>query len=490
MEENWETWGMRSGEWAQSDRGFTLAKTSLGHSVFLQTPDIALLYRQPHDGGRPPRYFPTEFAFSPETGQSLCAAPVSASPGWIPPFGNAAASALTGSSVHGLKRTAAGLLPADLKSRRADADADAQMPNPPPGNYFFCSLPFGTPAHALVAINPFNGELHAWLPGTAVWAPLEARGVALEEFESTEAAWRAELALDAESSTSRLYIPTRSGLACLIADVGGLVYTVAHIGNAPAVGSPLAFAGDIWAPLVDADGQIRFVAARDGKLQAEVSTGVRRDEVGEIGLPVAIGRTALWLTEHGQLRLRQSDGGVTASFTRWPEGLTPCFQFGSPYLSGAGGLWQICRNERTGDYCYVSIERERTQAEISEPTGPRFCSGQAVFRFATRHKALPWVDLGLGDDTGSNEIVIPLVEAAGGSQVIGIRVRNDNGVDAIFERKAERIPFALCFDDNDSEVLFYTASHTAPWRLRLFAHDGMLWAYHPDALRIQGWRLA
>lgn len=495
MDKNWATWGMGSGEWAHSERGFALTKTSSGCTVSLPPADVVYFYQQPVDQDNPALRFPPEFRFSPDSGKALILPTLSAATGWIPPSGNPAVSGSVAWGVHGLRQTGASLALADPARRSADADPDRELVNPPPGNYFFVSAKFGLQAPALIAIDPFKGQLFAWLPNSARWVPLAAEGPMLEEFDvsvapsvslAPESAWRAELLIDTDTSASMLYLPTRAGLACLTLDIASLSYRVVYLGGMPAAGSPIAFGGHLWVPLVDGP-RIRFIGVNGDREVAEAELAEVVD-TGAIGLPVSSGRAALWLCEKGQLRLRQNDGGVVASWAPWPDRLTPRFEFGSPYCSTDGSLWQICQHQETGLYQYVQIDRATSETP-RETTAPRLCSGRANFRFANRQKVHPWEEPPQGDDIGSNEFVLPLVESDDGKQVVGLRFGSEEGIAALFTR-AERVPYSLYFDSDSGEMCFHSGTHAQPWRLRLFVHNGHLWAYHPEATRIQGWRLA
>jgi hypothetical protein len=491
MEDSCAEWDLRSGVWAQFPEGFALIKTSLGHAVAIESSDAAHIFQMPFDGVRSPQYFPPEFMHSPFSGRQLQRPSASGLSGWIPPFGNPAVAGSQSSDARGLRQTAGSLRLANLKSRVAEAEPDAEMDLPPPGNFHFFSGYFGTPAPALIALNSERGELFGWLPGSRTWKRFDPSGAALlDEFDAPESAWRAEVRCDPQRGVSVLYLPTRAGLACVTPDFASLGYDVTYVGNTAAVGSPVAFGGQIWMPLRDGS-NVRFVCVdQDGVRQREI---VLEDvpDIGGVSQPVALGRVALWLGESGQLRLqKQNDGTVSAAFAAWPGQARPSFEFGCPYLSGDGSLWQLCFDAGSNAYVYVRVDRTQPQPEVVPTMTPRLCSGRANFRFATRYKSPPWQEPEHGDDASSNEFVIPLVEALGGNEVVGVRLRSDIGIANTFKEKGARIPYTLYFDGDDSEVRFHSAMHPEPWRLKVFVHDGSLWAYHPQAKRIQGWRLA
>jgi hypothetical protein len=52
---------------------------------------------------------------------------------------------------------------------------------------------------------------------------------------------------------------------------------------------------------------------------------------------------------------------------------------------------------------------------------------------------------------------------------------------------AERMRAQLVYDDENNDIVFHTIAVSKPWELRLFLHNGYLWAYHPGMQRILGW---
>ncbi|UQV45667.1 hypothetical protein KIV45_00645 [Janthinobacterium lividum] len=271
---------------------------------------------------------------------------------------------------------------ADQRAREEHAQADASLPMPPPGEYEFFSAQFGTSAPALLALDPRKAVLHAWLPASKRWLALDPDyGSLLAESDLAHGAWRAELVPELNSV---LVLPTSHGLACIRPDVPSLTYVVEHVGGAPCAAAPVWFQNRLWAPLRDDDGRIRFV-----NLDAAQKPGsdVLLDgvfDLGAVSAPVAYNRMAVWPCANGQLRLQlQPDGYVAASFTPWPEGLVPHFEFGSPYVSRDGGLWQLCFERSRGTYVYVKLG---AQSERADALAPRLCSGSFNYRFATKLK--------------------------------------------------------------------------------------------------------
>jgi hypothetical protein len=72
--------------------------------------------------------------------------------------------------------------------------------------------------------------------------------------------------------------------------------------------------------------------------------------------------------------------------------------------------------------------------------------------------------------------------------VLGLRLKTTAGLADVL-RSTDRLRAVLVLDDAFSQTAFHTIMVAEPWRLRLFVHDGLLWAYHPLLSRIDGWTL-
>ena len=446
---------------------------------------LMLARRLPAAADAPVRQFPPEFSFDPVSGAALQVPPdTSITPPWVPPYGAYPVSDVPPAGPAGLRQASVPLKLADQRVREEHAQADASLPMPPPGEYEFFSAQFGTSAPALLALDPRKAVLHAWLPASKRWLALDPDyGSLLAESDLAHGAWRAELVPEFNSV---LVLPTSHGLACIRPDVPSLTYVVEHVGGAPCIASPVWFQNRLWAPLRDDDGRIRFV-----NLDAQQKPGsdVLLDgmvDLGTVSAPVAYNRMAVWPCANGQLRLQlQPDGNVAASFTPWPEGLVPHFEFGSPYVSRDGGLWQLCFERSRGTYVYVKLG---AQAERADALAPRLCSGSFNYRFAAKLKTAPWEEPEHGDDGGKNQAVMPLLESSVGNSVFGVKFATSAGLSSVL-RSNERLAAQLVQDDELRETVFHTFAVSEPWRLRLFVHEGMLWAYHPLLSRIDGWAL-
>lgn len=484
-------WPLPSGAWYVDDEGaWSMQRSADGQNVspLVSHADIGKLMlarRLPAAADAPVRQFPPEFSFDPVSGAALQVPPdTSITPPWVPPYGAHPVSDVPPAGPAGLRQASVPLKLADQRVREEHAQADASLPMPPPGEYEFFSAQFGTSAPALLALDPRKAVLHAWLPASKRWLALDPDyGSLLAESDLAHGAWRAELVPEFNSV---LVLPTSHGLACIRPDVPSLTYVVEHVGGAPCIASPVWFQNRLWAPLRDDDGRIRFV-----NLDAQQKPGsdVLLDgmvDLGTVSAPVAYNRMAVWPCANGQLRLQlQPDGNVAASFTPWPEGLVPHFEFGSPYVSRDGGLWQLCFERSRGTYVYVKLG---AQAERADALAPRLCSGSFNYRFAAKLKTAPWEEPEHGDDGGKNQAVMPLLESSVGNSVFGVKFATSAGLSSVL-RSNERLAAQLVQDDELRETVFHTFAVSEPWRLRLFVHEGMLWAYHPLLSRIDGWAL-
>lgn len=483
-------WPLPSGVWQLDDAGvWTLQRSADGQNVspLLSNADIGKLMharRLPGAAGAPVRQFPPEFAFDPASGAALQVPPDTPAPHWVPPYGAQPVSDVPPAGAAGLRQASVPLKLADQRTREEHAQADASLPMPPPGEYEFFSAQFGTCGAALLALEPRKAALHAWLPASKRWLALEPEyGGLLAESDIAHGAWRAELVPEFNSV---LVLPTSHGLAVIRPDVPSLTYVVEHVGGAPCVAAPVWFQNRLWAPVRDDDGRIRFV-----NLDAAQQPGsdVLLDgaaALGTVSAPVAYNRMAVWPCANGQLRLQlQPDGNVAASFMPWPDGLVPHFEFGSPYLSRDGGLWQLCFESRRGTYVYVKLGGQPEQADA---LAPRLCSGSFNYRFAAKLKTAPWEEPEHGDDGGKNQAVMPLLESGTGGSVFGVKFATSAGLSSVL-RSSDRLAAQLVQDDELRETVFHTFAVSEPWRLRLFVHEGMLWAYHPLLSRIDGWNL-
>jgi hypothetical protein len=488
-------WSLLSGSWELDAEkpGLELKRTAQGHPVSprLTRNDIGGLMLARSSAKDPSLHYPPDFKYCPVTGETLLPGrPLFSVSGWVAPFGAAALAEPGRRAAAGLRQSAQPLAP--VLGRDAGDLAEAQPHDtfavPPPGDYEFFSASFGSADAVLVALDARKGTLFAWLPERKQWLELEHAGeLLLSESNLGRTAWRAEMALHFHS---KLYVPTEQGLACVTPDIASLRYEIRYFGKGPSVAGPIGFDGKVWAPFRANNGTLAvagFDIASKVQLQLELP-GI--DDLGEASAPVSYGRVALWPCANGQLRLhKQANGQVHASFIPWPAGVTPQFQFGSPYLAQDGGLWQICFDQALDQYIYLELGVDAPGR--APASSPRLCSGSFNYRFAARFAGEPWIDPEQGDDSTTSEVIIPLVESANAGSpgsVIGVKIESHEALEKLLDSD-QRMRAELVYDDGTSTTPFHTFAAVEPWRMRLFRHKGMLWAYHPKLSRIDGWAL-
>lgn len=490
-EESVGLWPLASGLWAPrvEGRGFELRRTALGHapSPALSQADLACwLGTDVADAGGGLQ--PPEFRFCVDTGAPLRRTATTA-PGtpWVPPFGSAPLAQRPAGVAGGLRQSNNGITLSRRHERRADSEPDASQPLPPPGDYEFFSVPAGTPTPALLALDPSKGALYAWLPASQRWEPLEHDGGGLlAASRLARAAWRCELGQAVPASV--LFLPTEEGLACIRPDAVGLGFQAQYHGPDPAVGAPVQFGEQVWAPLRSKAGRLRFVSA---DLQGEPGQVVELPggpvDTGPLQAPLADGRLAIWPAAAGQLVLRkQASGNIEASFLPWPPGLQPAFEFGCPFLSRDGSLWQLCFDTGADSYVYLQLGVEHPERQPT--TAPRLCTGSFNFRFASRFRSAPWLEPEHGDDSATNAVVLPLLESSPSAAVLGLKLATTDGLANVLQ-SGERMRVELVLDDDTTQTAFGCLSVAEPWRLRFFVHQARLWAYHPLLNRLDGWNL-
>lgn len=488
-------WPLESGTWLQDlpIEGFVLSLTAhnLPPSSLLTPEDLSTLLQTGCSVDEPRAMYPPEFKFCPTTGKELRRLPERlVGVDWVPPFGTAPLAPRASRAARGLRQAAIAIKLARQVLRRADGEPDASLSLPPPGDYEYFSTPAGSRVAVLLALDPAKGLLYMLLPASKRWELLEHDGGGLlAESRCERVDWRCEVAVD--GLRSQIFLPTEAGLACVSPDAASLSFAVHYTGDAPAIGAPLQFGEQVWAPLRLADGGVRFVSsAASGEAAAQVdlpATSLGGLLPGALRAPLADGRIALWPCDAGQLLLRkQVGGGLVASFQPWPNGLQPAFEFGSPYLSRDGSLWQLCFDMEQGSYVYLQLGVDKP--ERAPTLAPRLCSGSFYFRFATKLKSEPWLEPEHGDDGGSDEVVLPLLESTVSAAVLGLKLETTAGL-ADLLRSGERMRAVLVLDDSSSQTAFHMIAVAEPWRLRVFVHAGLLWAYHPLLSRLDGWTL-
>lgn len=483
-------WPLASAQWqAPSVAGadYALVATALGHAPAgaVSAADMRALFAIAP--GQP--LYPPEFEYCPDSGQPRPRPPSGAT--WVPPGGAPAlAAGRAALPFQGLRRSAVLSAWDGLAGRGPQDDADARMAPPPPGRYEFFSARACTAAHVLLALEPDQGRLFARMPSSGRWQELAGtQGQGLAHSGLHRSAWRCELSEG--SWGSRLLLPTSAGLARLTVDVPGLCFELEVFGELPAAGSPMRLADRVWLPLRAEDGRLRLLGVDAKGVPTLLELPAAPAPADDLRTPVSTAQGLVWPCASGRLQLlRSARGEVRAGFVPWPPGLQPRFDFGCPYLSDEGDLWQLCQEEATGQYAYLRLGGSEAEAVREDVDTPRTCSGRATFRAAGRDRFPPWRPVEHADDSRGSQVLLPLLESEEEGAVLGLRMPAPEGLSSLFGSD-DTVRCTLLLDDpRATEHEFATLAVRQPWRTRLFVHDGLLWAYHPELRHIDGWRLA
>lgn len=481
-------WVLESGTWrsAEYEEGFEFEATPQNNPVSkaLSLGDIKEFFATSGNEGQSEHLFPPEFNYSPFSGRPLIFQPAQPGYPWIGPHGATSVNSKSKSLVRGLRQTDLPIVLSKPIGKAPEDPPEATLPLPPPGLYEFLSIPLGTQAPVLLAVEPHKGALFVFLEDSRRWDLLEnSAGGFLAEIQIERSDWRCEVVLGQKGS--RIFLPSSHGLAIVEIDAAALSFTVKYVGDAKAAGSPVKVGDYVWIP-IEIDGQIRLLSAdTEGKAGPIVEISELPKDWGQIHAPIANQRMALWPTKKGQLVLRsQPNGSFIGRFIAWPSTVSPQFNFGSPYLSKNGSFWQLCFSEPEEKYCYVELGLDDTPTEYA--SAPRFCTGSTNYRVATKAESDPWVDPEFGDDGSNTELIIPLLESSLSKSVVGLRVQSSESLASVLD-KTDRMRAIVQVEDTSKTVAFYSFNASEPWAARLFMHREKLWLYHPQERQISGW---
>jgi hypothetical protein len=286
-----------------------------------------------------------------------------------------------------------------------------------------------------------------------------------------------------QGTATTLVLPTLAGLAVVKPDALSLRYSVAYLGGGPALGAPIFWSGEVWAPVRSPPSGLALVSATGTVVPLALPAAIE-----SFAPPIADARQIVWPCEQGQLVVRKgADGVPEVSWVEWPPSVTPRFEFGCPYLSRSGSFWQIAWDDAAG--AFVFVQMGRPQPEVHSTSSPRFCTGSFSYLQGQRIKGDPWLDPEHAYDANSDEVVIPLVESARQAAVLGLVVETTTGVTALLESKERQRAELQYQADNSPDIRFFTLLVARPWQARVFVYDQRLWLYHPDLPEADGWDL-
>lgn len=447
--------------------------------------------------------FPSGFARSPLTGAALTPATPTDPRAWLPPYGE---NEPTEIGFLGLARTAAGMVldldryspeeTADL-SRDVGLEPADTLPLPDVGSYFFALGRFGCVAPTLVAIEYSKGLLFAWAPGSRAWVELVAKDEALPECSLAREAWGAQIVLLREHESWSLVLPTDAGLAVVSLNLLALSYSVRLI-DGRCIGAPLLIGDSVATPVTTTTGVQQLLL-----LNKRNPTDIRRWDLPPplLGAPglgfrkaFADRRVAVWLSSAGQLVCRPVEAADRnrLSFVPWPTNMEPRFEFGAPYLSTTGRLWQLSRNMQSGAYQYVQLCH--ANPEVQPVQSPRLSTGGTVFHLESQLRGEPWQD-SESEDASASELLIPLLESVLSKSVLRVRVAEGGSMSTarlLTSPERYRVLFELegVRNGQPSTTRFHGAQMSRPWLTEAFLFEDRLYLYHPDiSSGIPGWTL-
>jgi hypothetical protein len=491
VEDQTECWQLGSGTWYRDLKSekWRLATTPKGTVVNarLSAQDIAHLIGAMRDTSNG-QWFPPDFTYSPQTGTRLQVTVASLDSTWVPPYGEAALSGPARPLARGLRQTP---LPLTLarSNRRFDPTkgADKTLPALPPGQYRFLVHRFDAASPTLMAIEPEHGNLLVLLPESKTWMPLEhPTGGVLAEGLKNHRGWRMEVVEGSLGAT--LYFPTAQGLAAVTPSLIASSYAVEYFGGGRALGGPVGWAGEIWLPVLGERGIVNLVGKPRGAAKHIVlPTGARAPKNG-FEAPVFDPFHVIWPSKEGQVIVRlDQDGNKETDWIAWPDGLSPAFALGCPYLSRSGSFSQICRAVKSESLEYVQMgHRSPERATID---GPRLGTGHISYKKKQRLEGDPWREPQHIADGASSEVVVPLIESQVERAVVGIRIDAPQGVLALLESDEETCAVLQWQAENRPDVLVGILSVARPWLASLFVYDAHFWVYHPQLSQALGWKL-
>ncbi|WP_427911481.1 hypothetical protein ACPWT1_12340 [Ramlibacter sp. MMS24-I3-19] len=488
MEVQEEPWELHSGTWHRDlvSGTWRLAAMRDGTVVDprLSAADVACLAganREPASGD----WFPVEFNYSPQTGAAL-GVTLTLDPPWVPPFG---ASALPGAESldHGLRQTPLPLALAHARERSAKGRPDRTLPALPLGEYRLVVDRFGVACPTLLAVEPERGELLVLLPESNRWIALRrTTGASWAQGLRNPRGWRMELVQAPGHATA--YCPSIAGLAAITPDVIGLGYAIEHIGQGPAIGGPVAWAGVIWLPVPGPGDVVQLVASTHGTSRHIVVPTHAPVPRHGFEAPVFDDMHVNWPCDEGQLVLRLgADGDKQCEWIAWPAQLEPVFAMGCPWRSDTGTFWQLCRSSEDGRFEHVQMAK--AAPETTPIDALRLCTGSTCYGGTSRIDAEPWRAAPIADHAFP-EIVVPLLESMHDGAVVGLRMAAPDGALALLHHDEPQRAVLQVEVPDRQPVPFATLEVTRPWLAQLFVHDGHLWVAHRDLPQAPGWKLA
>lgn len=432
---------------------------------------------------------PPSFLYSPTTGKKLHPAKTFLE-SWLPPCGS--------------ELNSVGLLRGGKLTRRPfrlverdhwPADADVEIPLPPPGGRCFLVAACGLCRSFLFSLDAQNGCIYCWIPSAGEWAELLPPSLESAPYLGVSArlleCWRPEVR-DIEGQT-RIFWPCNSGIVALRLDPLTLTYFPELLAEGKCVAPLLPNNGSIFGLLdrAESDGLSLVGGTAEGQGMEELLSGIpESDWCAAVATP----HDSIWISRIGQIvvnvrsRLR--------AFYPWPEEAgTPVFEFGPPYCSekGDGRLWQqMLIDDGTEEGCgYTYASLGAADCDLHAATGARHHTGRSSIKAEQRLSSPPWEDPERVhfEAYENDEAVVPLLESVAGDDLLVLRADHLSSAAEFFERE-EAIPTRFqIFRQQPDNKGFHAAKIHKPWETQVFIFDGRLFLYHPEMKSLLGWTI-
>jgi len=496
-----QIWKLASGHWQASDAddSFVVVANAAGVPVSPKLgsnpKDACALAGVKYVGERG---YPPEFIFDPGNGAQLPAAPTTPQ-AWLPPFGVPVGlfkERVEDGTSGGLWITGRALRAAMPNSGSASTGPDSELPLPPNGVYEFVAVPLAASASsALVALDAERGQMHLWAVQGQRWLSItrSPSGTELAPSSLPHRDWRCAAALGEKGGLAALYLPTEHGLAALRFDLLALVFHVDYPIKGKCRSAPLLWRDKLWVMLQPEGAAaglcLQSLCPHTGAVAAalpiDLAPGVDWASA-EFSAPIYGARQLVWSGVAGLVVLEvQPNADLAVSFRPWPKGFKPAFEFGAPYLSASGQIWQTGWSSEQDSYVCVRIDGR--DLEVETLTIPRLCTGQASYRLSARMKEALWQDPEQGNESNS-KVFVPMLESKDRS-VVGVKVNWTGSVQALLASKERHQAVLELHSGEGAEFRLDEFKVAQPWLGRVFLYQHALWFYHPELSKLIGWRI-
>jgi hypothetical protein len=184
---------------------------------------------------------------------------------------------------------------------------------------------------------------------------------------------------------------------------------------------------------------------------------------------------------------------LVPEFFPWPDGISPRFEFGSPYADPHGCVWQLCFDQKSENFKYVELGA--STPAIQPIDSPNTCTGWLNYRLAKRQIKEPWNESSHGDHADSFKAVMPgleFVSASNREHTVGVvftTTRAEEGLEGVLNDRQD-VLLELVWEGWDGPVVLYKMKvKEASRRVRFFIFKHVLWVFHAALPDVFGWKI-